>query len=199
MQPITHTHFRHLWETVCKALDSDLRAVWRNPTELTSLVIHRPDSLCRRIASALSLEFVAEYYHTDGLFYEKSHLVQNADAGQTWVSRARIAFEHENQPGRKLYEELSHLVLLDCDLRVLVTYSPEYDATLDRYLANLHQLVSASDRAPAFASQESILVIFGWWDPRKPTLTWRPYIYLLDRWDQLPEIETQQVGQGAGC
>lgn len=184
---ITATNFYNAWIDTCNEQKADIRAVWSEDASLTSRILYAPDSVLRSVGARLEHQCVFEYYSTDGVLYLTGDRVPNTPAGQTWLHRFRVAFEHEIRFGRKLAEEMSHLMLLDTDLRVLVTYSPERESTLEQYLAELHSLISLSDRAQRYDDERSILVIIGWINDAEGSLYWRAYSYTRNAWVVLGE------------
>src|SRR5690606_10428665 len=154
--------FLKAWTSECNRQGSELRATWTSRQSLTARMLSESDSVVRKVAARLELESVLEYYHTDTVLYLPGDRVAVAPVGQTWLHRIRVAVEHEAIFGSKLFEEVSHLMLLDADLRVLITYSPQRDSTLKRHLDILHSVVAASDRQHLFAIEASLLVIVGW-------------------------------------
>jgi len=132
-----------------------------------------------------------EYYHTDAvLFSEGEDKVSVAPKEQTWLHRVRVALEHEIAFGGKLFEEVSHLMLIDADLRVLITYSPERDSTLKRHMDILHSVVAASDKQHIISDERSLLTIVGWRNFAEDRIYWRPYIYDSSGWQTLPDLIT---------
>lgn len=108
----------------------------------------------------------------------------NIPVGTTWVRRIRIAFEHENDFGSGLFQEVSHLLITDCDLRVVVTY-PDSRDRLDRELQYLHAIIAGTDRANQIAETGAFLFIAGWRDVEKGAIEWWGYVYEPTVWRRL--------------
>lgn len=147
-------------------------------------------SVLRKVAARLDLESHLEYYHTDAVFFSPSDRVSVAPKEETWLHRVRVAVEHEITFGSKLFEEVSHLMLVDTDLRVLIIYSPERDSTLKKHMDVLHSVVAASDRQHLYASEGSFLSLVGWRNFAEDRVYWRPYIYAPSGWQIMPGLIT---------
>lgn len=89
-----------------------------------------------------------------------------------------MAFEHENSFNRDLYKEVAHLLITDCDLRVLVTY-PNRD--ISSILDYLHQIISSNRKATTFSQEESILLVFGY----EAGFLWEGRVYKSTQWKEL--------------
>lgn len=84
-----------------------------------------------------------------------------------------------------LFQEVSHLIITDCDLRVVVSY-PGNANELTAELEYLHRVVTGSDRSSAISESGSLLFIVGWRDPTAGTIDWWGYIYRISGWERLP-------------
>jgi len=180
----TATSFFNLWVQTCTAQFTILYRDWANPPVYTADILSGPTSVMGVIETKLGLHGYSDYYHIDEILYADRDLVPGIPAGQTWVRRIRVAFEHENFFQSGLFQELSHLLITDCDLRVLVSY-PGSEDELNFQLQYLHSVVAGSDRASGIAASHSLLLIVGWRDTTKGTIEWWGYVYEEPAWLRL--------------
>ncbi len=158
----------------------DLTESWRKPSIFTSLV-HSPDKgVLARVAEKLGLRcYLSNYYSIDAIFYEKRDLVQDRPSGSTWVTGISVAFEHENHYKSGLYKEVSHLLITNADLRVLVIY-PNHGIEDDE-VSKVRRVISESRHATDVAKGMNFLLIMG----EETDFTWQGYVYTEDDWDCL--------------
>ena len=182
--------FLEAWASECLVQGESLRATWSSSPSLTARMLTESGSIVRRVAARLTLQSYMEYYHTDAVFFSESDRVLVAPKDQTWLHRIRVALEHEITFGSKLFEEVSHLMLVDADLRVLITYSPERVSTLKRHMDVLHSVVAASDKQHLFSCEGSLLAIVGWRNFVEDRVYWRPDVYESSGWQSLSDLVT---------
>jgi hypothetical protein len=174
MEPKT---FFNQWVTICKTKNDILLENWKNLREYTSIVFNKENAIIKQIAEKLGLNSYCEYYSHDALLFDKEKdLVPNIPQNTTWVKRIRVAFEHEHNI-RKAYEELSHLLITNCDLRVLVTY-PEYDENDD---LNYFREIALGGK---IENSTSLLIIFGWREENN-TIKWNGFEFKNYEWIKL--------------
>ncbi len=180
MKPITSSLFYKTWLDVVNKRKEHLLAIWRIPTEFTPYIKSDEDSVLREIAEILGLKcFPYDYYSIDALLYLEQDLVPNIHAGSTWVRDIRVAFEHENYFNSGLYKEVAHLLITNCDLKVLVTYYPQgdYETELDY----LHSIIKGSRQSKTLSDNENFLLIIG----AESDFSWDGYVYKEDAWKLL--------------
>jgi hypothetical protein len=116
--------------------------------------------------------------------YERVDVVPgHPDRGKVLLRRIRVAFEHEHSLDENLVKEVSHLILIHCDLRVLVTYPHVKERNEGAILDQLHSLVSETDCATSLAELGQLMIILGDLEPADPTqVNWRGLVYRLDGW-----------------
>jgi len=119
-----------------------------------------------------------DYYSIDTVLYKAEDLVPGIPEGSFWFKDIRVAFEHENNFNRSLHQEIAHLLITICDLRVLVAYP---DSTIDSILDYLHQIVSSNRNAVTLSQEESILLIFGY----ETDFRWEGRVYKSEGWKKL--------------
>lgn len=176
--------FFHAWVEECQERYVDLFNAWPRGREFTRQIFDEPRSLLAHVGRRLNLRTYCGYYHTDAILYRDADLVPLAPTGQTWVRRVRVAFEHENNFSSGLFQELSHLMILDADLRVLVFYPPN-PSELDSELRYLHDVVTGSSRSTQFAMSASILLIAGYQFHNPERIEWQGYVFHGDNWLRL--------------
>ncbi|MBC8883343.1 hypothetical protein H9X57_07600 [Flavobacterium piscinae] len=62
------------------------------------------------------------YYSLDAILYKEEFLVPNIKTNTFWFREIEVAFEHENNFNKNLFQEVSHLLITNSHLKVLVTY-----------------------------------------------------------------------------
>lgn len=185
MNPSTNAaQFLDLWTEVCTTQHAILYRDWPHAPAFTANIFTGPTSVIEVVAARLALRDYCGYYSIDAILFAEQDLVPGIPAGQTWVRRIRIAFEHENFFTSGLFQELSHLLITDSDLRVLVSYPGNVDE-LNSELQYLHSIVAGSDRAGDIGAAHSLLFIVGWRDKTKGTIEWWGYVYEQPAWRRL--------------
>jgi hypothetical protein len=108
-------------------------------------------------------------------------LVPDISEGWCWLKDIRIAFEHENNFNSGLYQEVSHLLITNCELRVLVTYPDNGDIT--KTFNYLHTIIKGSRQNEEISESGSFLLIFGY----EAGFAWEGYIYNTEKWIKIDE------------
>lgn len=199
--PSQSEKFLHLWVDACVQRHEILFRDWPNCSAFTSHVFTGSDSIIETIAQCCRLRCYNNYYAIDSILYEDTDLVPGSPSGETWVRRIRIAFEHENNFASGLFQEVSHLMITDCDLRVVVSY-PNSEQELDSELNYLHSVIAGSDRAIQLADSGAFLFIAGWRNLEAGSIQWDGYVYDRTKWRRLPHaasrcLTTSDSGQAA--
>jgi hypothetical protein len=181
--------FSH-WVDVCAQRHDILFGDWPNCPVFTSHVFSEPDSIIKAIAGRLGLQSYCGYYSIDAILFEGGDLVPLIPSGTTWVRRIRVAFEHENYFDSGLFQEVSHLLITDCDLRVVVSY-PGNDEELPNQLHYLHSIISGTDRSDQIAETGAFLFIAGRRHVEKGTIEWCGYVYERAQWRKFSTAVSQ--------
>lgn len=149
---------------------------WYNASAKTGLM---ESEIYHDLATELSLKCYVQYYYIDAVFYSpKEDLTPGIPPNTTALRKIRIALEHENNFNHNLYQELSHLLLINCDLRVIVSYPNNYDQTDVR--EHLLRIISTD---PALKIEnESVLLIFGV-RGKASDIYWEGYKYKDRKWE----------------
>jgi hypothetical protein len=178
--------FFNVWVNICTQRRDALLDCWVNSPVFTSRIFSEPNCIIEAIASSLNLRSYCGYYCLDAILFERDlDLVPEILVGTTWVRRIRIAFEHENHFDSGLFQEVSHLMITDCDLRVVVTYPANGDE-LGTQLKYLHRIIAETDRTDHIAQSEGFLFIAGWRDAHAANIEWSGFVY--DRTEWRPQI-----------
>jgi hypothetical protein len=172
--------FFELWTDACIQRREILCQDWGNYSLFTSHVFAE-NSIIEAVSDKLGLRCYCGYYSIDAILFTEDDLVPRRPAGTTWVRRIRVAFEHENDFESGLFQEVSHLLITDCDLRVVVSY-PGSREELDRQLGYLHNVITGSDRSAQIAEAGAFLFISGWRSAEKNTIDWSGHIYQAANW-----------------
>lgn len=185
MKSPTAHKFLCAWREVASFRQDELVANWYKRKRFTAIVKEEEDCIVEKMADKIGLTCYAEYYHTDAIFYDKgTDLVPGIPGNQTWVRGIKAAFEHEHSYDNKIYEEISHLLILASLLSVVVTYPPKGDFRDLPHLPCFHSIIKGSPRADELDAKESFLLIFGYLDP----LEWRGLVYKNDWWKEIQPL-----------
>ena len=153
--------------------------IWRTAREFTSYVKGDENSVMDEVANKLDLLcYPRDYYSIDCLLYKQEDLIHNRKQGSYWFRDIRVAFEHENNFRSGLYQEVSHLLVVSADLKVLVTYPNDDTANELKYL---HGIISGNRQSKPISDDESFLVIFGY----ENGFQWEGFVYKQDNWRQI--------------
>lgn len=174
---ITSKQFYSAWHRVVLNRKEEMLKVWKDKTPYTNYIRNNSDSVIRAVATELGLLcYPNDYYSIDSLLYKLEDLTPGRKDNSFWFRSIRVAFEHENEFNKKLYEEISHLLITNCELRVLVTYPNKDDYSLD--LKRLHEIVRGSRISKTISDEESLLLIFGF----ENGFAWEGYVYKEEGW-----------------
>lgn len=179
------------YDTWCKVIESygkELLTVkrWYNTPALKTQLIE--NTIYKELSKNLGYEHYEGYYHTDTVFYlPQDNIPRTIQPGHTtFLRKIRIAIEHENDFSSGLYKELCHLMIIDCDLRVLITYFNNYPKEKEIEMNKLLQVINGAEDASRFSNEESILFINA---AREDTETgffsiyWEGFIFKNNKWE----------------
>jgi hypothetical protein len=176
---ITASEFYKVWVDIVSDRKEHLLTIWRNAKAYTQYIKNDENSVIREVAKRLNLLCYAhDYYSIDSILYKEEDRVQGLNPNSYWFRNIRVAFEHENNFKSGLYQEASHLLITNCDLRVLVSYPGD---SPDGELKYLHEIVSGNRQAQEISDHESFLIIFGY----EKDFVWEGYVFTTDSWKKL--------------
>jgi hypothetical protein len=170
--------FLSKWNEVVHERKEELLIKWKGPKkQYTNLIIHNDDSIVNEVAALLSLNcFNGDYYCVDSVFYkDKDRLPGLGD--NCVLKDHRISFEHENDFNSGLYQEVSHLLLLNCDLKVLVAY-PNNEGDEKKELINLHKIISSNRQSKIISEEEGFLILFCHEHSDNKLYKWKGWVYV---------------------
>jgi hypothetical protein len=181
MAKITSRAFFQAWVSTVENRKDHMLSIWRKSRPYTAYIKGNEESVMQEVSNKLGLLHYNEYYSIDTVLYEEDDLVPDQPEGWRWLRDIRVAFEHENFFGSGLFKEVSHLLLINCDLRVLVVYP---DGEVNVELDYLHKVISGNRSSMSFSQDESFLIIFGYEDGFR----WKGMIYKTDKWTLLAPV-----------
>lgn len=158
--------------------DSKIFAVPR----LHAKVYVRDADLAIITSSNLTPSGLDSNYCTDAVLFSEGDLIPERKDGTTWLRGIKVAFEHEHIYNKRLYEEISHLLIIHSDLSVLVSYPDSVVLKNLNHLRYFYELIKSSPRAGEFDADEKFLLIFGC---RHPSLKWKGLIYKNAGWEEI--------------
>lgn len=178
MDNISSEKFLQAWLQVVDNRKDYLLSIWRNNTEFTKTIKGDDASVMHEIANKLNLKcYHSDYYSLDTVLYKEDDLVPGRTQNSYWFRDIRVAFEHENNFRSGLYKEISHLLITNCDLRVLVTY-PNTDKEAKKELEYLHNIIKGNRQYKSISKQESFLIILG----SESGFLWEGYVFKEENW-----------------
>lgn len=180
MKVITAKEFYSAWIKSTKSQEKTMLKKWRNNSEFTKLIKGTDNSIVSNVAKEINLDvYEQDYYSIDSVFYVQEDLLEKPFRGKYWFKRLRIAFEHENTFNRGIFEEIVHLLILKCDLRVLVIYP---DDTPWDQLKEIKEIIQSVDQNHEILNNQAFLVICGYYN----NFEWQGFAYNgKDEWEQL--------------
>lgn len=179
MEKIKSQTFFQVWLDTVNNRKDHLLKIWKISKEFTSYIKGDENCVIDEVASRLNLlSYPRDYYSIDSLLYKKEDLVPKIKDGTFWFRDIRVAFEHENNFNGGLYQEISHLLLIKADLKVLVTY-PIDDTTNE--LKYLHEIISGNRQSKSISEEENFLLILGY----EKGFDWEGFIYKQDNWKRI--------------
>lgn len=178
--------FYFTWCDKVNSRQKELENTWGNSKSYTKTIIHSDSSILMDIAEALGFKcYNADYYYIDAIFFKPEDLVPEYPQAY-YLTDLRIAFEHENNFTSGLFQEVCHLLQVNCDLKVLVTYPPN-EADEMSELGYLHKIVSKSRKESELSENNSFLIIMGHDELAK----WKGWIYKSAGWEQIANNPSQ--------
>jgi hypothetical protein len=187
MQTINASQFYKTWLNTVTDRKDDLLQLWHKPKEYTYYIKGSENSVVSEIATKLELLcYESDYYSLDTIFYKIEDKTPGINENTFWFHDIRIGFEHENSFSSGLYQEVSHLLITNCELKVLVTYP---DREIEDELTYLHKIISSNRQAKHIAETESFLLIFGY----ENGFEWEGYAYTLESWSKIALTEPSVV------
>ena len=181
---VTAQEFYKLWLDITKNQQEKIFDTFTNNPVYTSTIIYDEDSIIKMVAKSLEMRSYNDYYCIDTVLFKEEDLVPVIPKGQTWIRKIRIAFENENFFKRGLFQEVGHLLITNCDLRVVVSY-PNSDEELENELIRLHNLITGVDIAKIIAQENSFLFIAGWPDNQLKEVLFDGYVFKDAKWEAL--------------
>ena len=178
MQTITNRNFFELLKETINENEEDILNDWSNYKRFTNLIKGNENSILKQIANKFELQvYEIDYYSLDAIFYKNEDLCPEIKGNAFWFRNIQIAFEHENNFKSGLYQELSHLIVTNSELKVLVTYPNDEDDGYEM-LKKFTDIILGNRSEKEFSDNESILVIYGY----KNELQWDGFIYGNSEW-----------------
>ena len=179
MDKISAQQFYQAWFDTVQLRKEHLLSIWRQAKVFTSHVKGDDASIMKEVAEKLNLRcYHGDYYSIDTVLYKEEDLVPGRPQGSYWFRDIRVAFEHENNFNSGLYQEVSHLLITNCDLKVLVTY-PNDDGKSQ--LEYLHTIITGNRQSKLISDDENFLIIFG----SENNFGWEGYVYKNDNWKEI--------------
>ncbi len=187
---ITSHEFCAAWLEISHAQHDILVSNLPNSTQYTNCIFNSETSVLASISKKLDLKSYCNYYSLDAVFFREVDYVPEIPQHLTWLRKIRIAFEHENDCNSGLFQEVSHLLITNCDLRVLVTYpNDDHKWEMDR----LHKVIFGTDDAKKILDESSFLIIHGY-KSKEEKINWEGFVYNLENWIQINNITQNKKG-----
>lgn len=179
----TAKDFFQAWLTVVEQPErlETLKRIWSNYKAFTSEIIFNSNSVITDVAKELKLEcYNRDYYSLDAIFFNTTDKVPETNENTYWFKDIEIAFEHENTYNYNLFQEVAHLLITRCNLRVLVSYPQNEKEPISKYL---HEVISSCSIANEIAEKENFLFILGYHYEGK--CEWEGWVYASTDWKKI--------------
>jgi hypothetical protein len=178
MKKIKSTDFYREWINSVTNRKEEMIKIWEDNEKFTEFVKGSENSIITQISNKLGLlSYEQDYYSIDTILYTKEDLTPRIKENTFWFRDIKVAFEHENNVKSGLYQELSHLLITNCELKVLVAYPNDSDEELPY----LHEIIKGSRHSKEISDKENFLIIFGY----ENGFEWEGYIYKEDKWTKI--------------
>lgn len=181
---ISSIDFFSAWLNAVNDHRAELKEIWRKRSSFTNFIKGDNNTILKQVSVALGIScYPKDYYSMDAVFYSEADRVPETPENSYWFHDIQIAFEHENEFNRNLYQEIAHLLILNTKLRVLVTYPDgglDYTPTTE-IMEYLHRIISTNQQSTAISENENLLVIFGY----EADMVWEGYVYKKNEWKQI--------------
>lgn len=179
METINAKDFYKVWLETVNNRKVELENNWRKNKLFTKLIIGSENSIIGEIANKLDLlSYENDYYCIDAILYKKEDKTPDINENLFWFRDLRVAFEHENNFSSGLFQEVSHLLITNCDLKVLVTYP---NGGIENELNYLHKIIMGNRNSKNISDEENFLLIFGY----KNKFKWEGRIFKSDKWKNI--------------
>jgi hypothetical protein len=179
MDKITSIDFYNSWVETVNNRKEELLKIWSNSKLFTKYIKGDDNCIIDEVANKLGLlSYPNDYYSIDAVLYKQEDKVPGTNPNNFWFRDLRVAFEHENNFNSGLYKEVSHLLIANCDLRVLVTYP---NSGIDKELKVLHNIISGNRNSKLISNEKNFLIILGYENGFK----WEGYFYTEEKWVQI--------------
>ena len=160
-----------------------LKSNWFNNKEYTNEIITKENSVIEEVGNILDFKiYERNYYSLDAIFYNELNKVPKINSDTYWFKDIEIAFEHENTFNKDLYQEVAHLLITRCNMRVLVTYPNNNEESVLDYL---HEIISSCDIAKEISKKENFLIILGYYQDGNCKWKGQVYINTKEKWKPL--------------
>ena len=179
MNKISSIDFYNQW---CKTLQerrTEFITIGFNSKAVTSFMLKEENSIINTIAKEFNLNSCCEYYSLDAILYANEDKITDKESNGLFLSEIKVAFEHENFFNSGLYQEISHLLITNADLKVLVTYPGGYDTKKE--ITYLYEIIKRNSKSDYISSEENFLLILG----NEIDCTWEGFIYKEDGWKKI--------------
>jgi uncharacterized protein YihD (DUF1040 family) len=168
--------YREWIKTVINRKD-EMLSIWQNNPKLTLFVKGSKKSIISEISKKLGLlSRENDYYSIDAIMFEQNDIIPNVKPDT--YRDIKIAFEHENTFNSGLFREVSHLLITNSLVKVLVSY-PNYEP--DEKLKSLHKIIKETRHSKDLSEKENFLIIFGY----ENGFEWEGYIYKENNWRKI--------------
>jgi hypothetical protein len=180
---VTAVKFYNMWLEKAELLKDRIEENWGKRTEVTDLVLRDENCLLGCVAAGLGLNSYSrsDYYSIDAVLYKDEDKVPDLPDNNYWLRAIRVAFEHENNFRNGLFQEVAHLLITNCEIRVLTTYPTGYEPADKAELDKMHKLISGVPDAPTISEEESFLFILG----KRDGYSWEGYVYKSEGWKRI--------------
>lgn len=157
---ITPLQFKDYFKIVVEESERTISELWNKFPDYSRLMLgtYEKPGLLNEVAKKLNLQSTINYWSFDSIFYTEL-ITEFFSDDYLYVNYASVAIEHENVINYS-HNEISKLSLLNCPLKVLITY-PKKETDIETYLTHYAKIIKLADVFNDFSSLRKQLIIFG--------------------------------------
>jgi len=184
---ITARLFYQAWLEVIDNNQERIKRHWNSRKDYTQLVIHDSTSLIIQVAEKLGLAcYNADYYNLDSVLYHEKYRLDKEIYKGYYLPHICVAFEHENDFFSGLFQEVTHLLITQSQLKVLVSYPYSFEAEcVNQELAELHSIIAQTPDSDEISKKENFLLILGHNSEQGSPDSWKGLVFTEGGWKEL--------------
>jgi len=168
---ITPKKFKEVFLSHAEKEKERIISLWREDKKFTELMLGYNEGIVAKTAEALGQKYYREYWTIDAVYFKRKIQKYFSKLG-TYAEYLSAAIEHENL-FKTSHEEMNKLSMLNCPLKVLITYPPQDEAP--QLLKEYADILSRADIFKDFTLKRKHLMVFRYLN--RPEDSWSFFVY----------------------